>query len=161
MNGGGSHVIMATEMKVYFDVCCLNRCFDDQRQPRIRLEAEAVILLFERVDRGIDEWLISPIVENEIARTPDPERREKGFTLLERATRRIAWTDQIKKRANELAGEAIPAMDALHLAAAEIAQCDVFLTTDDVLIRRCTRIEAQLSITVKNPAQWIMEVVEP
>ena len=30
--------------KIYFDVCCLNRPFDDQSQARIRLEAEDVFL---------------------------------------------------------------------------------------------------------------------
>ena len=32
-------------MAIYLDTCCLNRPFDDQTQDRIRLEAEAVILI--------------------------------------------------------------------------------------------------------------------
>ncbi len=31
--------------QIYLDVCCLNRPFDDQRQDRIRLEADAVLLI--------------------------------------------------------------------------------------------------------------------
>jgi hypothetical protein len=30
---------------IYLDMCCLNRPFDDQSQPRIRLDAEAVLAL--------------------------------------------------------------------------------------------------------------------
>lgn len=30
-------------MKIYIDVCCLNRPFDDQAQDRIHLEAEAIL----------------------------------------------------------------------------------------------------------------------
>ena len=30
-------------MKIYLDVCCLNRPFDDQTQDRIHLESEAVV----------------------------------------------------------------------------------------------------------------------
>ena len=32
-------------MKIYLDVSCLNRPFDDQTQPRVRLEAEAVTIV--------------------------------------------------------------------------------------------------------------------
>jgi hypothetical protein len=34
-------------MKIYLDACCLNRLFDDQRQPPIRLEAEAISLILQ------------------------------------------------------------------------------------------------------------------
>lgn len=30
-------------MKIYLDVCCLNRPFDDQAQQRVHLEAEALV----------------------------------------------------------------------------------------------------------------------
>ena len=32
-------------MRVYLDMCCLKRPFDDQSQPRVRLGAEAVLSL--------------------------------------------------------------------------------------------------------------------
>jgi hypothetical protein len=34
--------------RIYLDVCCLNRPFDDQRQDRIRLEAEAIERILDR-----------------------------------------------------------------------------------------------------------------
>lgn len=37
--------ISARQTRIYLDVCCLQRPFDDQRQTRIRLEAEAVKLI--------------------------------------------------------------------------------------------------------------------
>jgi len=42
-------------MKIYLDVCCLNRPFDDQRQDRIRLGTEAIytILKFVKLDQFI------------------------------------------------------------------------------------------------------------
>jgi hypothetical protein len=39
-------------MRVYLDACCLNRPFDDRSQDRIRLEAEAVLAIIERVETG-------------------------------------------------------------------------------------------------------------
>jgi hypothetical protein len=37
---------------IYMDVCCFNRPFDDLRQERIRLEAEAVMLILERFQKS-------------------------------------------------------------------------------------------------------------
>ena len=39
---------------VYLDACCLNRPFDNQAQDRIRLEAEAVLAILKRVEKG--QW---------------------------------------------------------------------------------------------------------
>jgi hypothetical protein len=30
-------------MRLYLDICCLKRPFDDQAQPRVRIETEAVL----------------------------------------------------------------------------------------------------------------------
>lgn len=37
-------------MKIYLNVCCLNRPFDDQTQTRIHLEAEAVLSIIQSVE---------------------------------------------------------------------------------------------------------------
>jgi len=55
--------------RVYQDVCCLNRPFDDQTQARIHLEAEAVLIVLARRQAGQWEWVSSPAVDAEIART--------------------------------------------------------------------------------------------
>jgi hypothetical protein len=39
-------------MKIYLDVSCLNRPFDDQGQARVRLEAEAVTVILAKCDLG-------------------------------------------------------------------------------------------------------------
>jgi hypothetical protein len=44
-------------MKLYLDVSCLNRPFDDQRQPRVRTESEAVLLILARIDQGAFNWI--------------------------------------------------------------------------------------------------------
>ena len=44
-------------MKVYLDACCLNRPFDDQTQPRVRLEAEAISLILEKLHQAEWEWV--------------------------------------------------------------------------------------------------------
>jgi len=47
-----------------------------------------------------------------------------------------------------------PNRRALHLACAEQRQVDVFLTTDDRLLRRAQRLS--ISITVENPLIWLV-----
>ena len=59
--------------RIYLDVCCLNRSFDDQRQDRIRLEAEAVLLILGRCETSVWQWLSSAVVEEEVNNTPSSE----------------------------------------------------------------------------------------
>lgn len=47
--------------------------------------------------------------------------------------------------------------DALHLAYAESAIVDVFLTTDDRLLNKATLNQSILKLSVKNPISWLME----
>lgn len=39
-------------MRIYLDVCCLNRPFDDQTQDRIHLEAEAVLTILKYIEKN-------------------------------------------------------------------------------------------------------------
>ena len=39
-------------MRIYLDCCCLHRPFDDRRQERVRIEAEAVEAILLRIERG-------------------------------------------------------------------------------------------------------------
>lgn len=49
------------------------------------------------------------------------------------------------------------AFDALHLACAELGRADVFLTTDDDLLRRAGQFENELRVRVQNPVSWHQE----
>lgn len=51
--------------KIYLDVCALNRLTDDQSQPRIRSEAEAVEKVFYLAWKGEAEWVASIVLEAE------------------------------------------------------------------------------------------------
>lgn len=75
--------------KIYLDVCCLQRPFDDQTQPRVRLEAEAIKLILGRVEQGEFEWLTSEVVDYEIDQNPDAERALKARLLVAHAKRKI------------------------------------------------------------------------
>lgn len=69
-------------MRIYLDVSCLDRPYDDQTQLRIRLEAEAVISILGRVESGEWSHISSAIAVIEIQQTRDRERRERLLALL-------------------------------------------------------------------------------
>ncbi len=67
-------------MKIYLDVCCLNRPFDDHHQERIRLESEAVIVILGRPKTVT--LLSSEIVDLEISKIPDEDRKQKVIVII-------------------------------------------------------------------------------
>jgi predicted nucleic acid-binding protein len=147
-------------MRIYLDVCCLNRPFDDQTQDRIHLESEAVILILKRVRSGSWEWFSSEVVDFEVRQTPDAERRRRVELLVLYADRSTLLEVPVVKRASELKEMGFGAYDALHLACAEHCNADVFLTTDDKLLRLAGEGSSRLKIQVHNPLIWLKEVIE-
>lgn len=145
-------------LRIYLDVCCINRPFDDQRQDRIRLESEAILLILEHCEAGEWQWISSVVVEEEVNNTPNRERRLRVRRILRGAHETVALTDTAVGRARELKAFGFRTYDALHLACAEQARADIFLTTDDRVIRSATRHAAQLNIRVVNPLAWLLEV---
>ena len=69
----------------------------------------------------------------------------------------VALTGTIERRAAELEKWHIAPLDALHLASAESTPADYFLTTDDELLRKARRRQAELKVKVDNPAQWLIQ----
>jgi len=145
---------------IYLDACCLNRPFDDQTQARIRLEAEAVILILMRCEAGDWEWIGSEVLDWEIGQTPDPERRRRVGLLAVHIHRSVPVGPSEIDRAQELETWGIAAYDALHLACAESGGADVLLTTDDKLLRRSAARASDLHVRVANPLTWLREVSE-
>lgn len=147
-------------MKVYLDVCCLNRPFDDQAQDRIHLESEAVVLILKHVRSGRWEWISSEAIDFEVRQTPDVERRRRVETLIRYADRSSIIETSVVKRASELKAIGFGAYDALHLACAEHDNADVFLTTDDKILQLANKCTSQLKIKVENPLTWFKGVIE-
>lgn len=72
-------------MKVYLDACCLNRSFDEQSQPRVRLETEAILLVLEKIYQRKWLWVASDALFFEINQNPDVENRQRVRSLLSHA----------------------------------------------------------------------------
>lgn len=145
-------------MKVYLDVCCLCRPFDDQKMNRIHLEAEAIKEILMRCTR---DWTLvtSDAVSFEISRIPDKTRMKKAQNLIDLAKEHVTITKTVFRHYHEFAELGIDSPDALHLACAQSAGATL-LTTDDAIIRIIKKHAHQITIEVKNPVEWLMEVNE-
>jgi len=143
-------------MKIYLDVCCLCRPFDDQKMNRIHLEAEAIKEILVRC--SLDWTLVaSDAISFEISRIPDRTRMKKAQKLTDLAKVHVPITKNISRRYHEFVEMGIDPADALHLACAESVGA-VLLTTDDAIIKVIKRHGNQITIQVKNPVEWLMEV---
>jgi predicted nucleic acid-binding protein len=144
-------------MKIYFDVSCLNRPFDDQQQPRIRLESESIVLILDEIDAGRWEQVSSRMAEIESQAIRDEIRQRRVLALLPEG--RIGLGQEIFGRARELIAVRMRAADAVHVAAAERLEADVLLTCDDQLLRVAQGIADTLRVRVQNPVDWWREQI--
>ena len=123
-------------MRIYLDNCCLQRPFDDQTQPRIRVETEAVFAVLATVQAGEHSLLDSEALEYEVSRIPDEARRVEVLSVLTLATERLEVDDAVEALALAFEQQGVRAMDAVHLALASTAGADFFCTCDDKLFRK-------------------------
>ena len=142
-------------MRIYLDVSCLDRPFDDLRQVRNRLEAEAVAIVFQRFADGSCLHVSSDMVLIEVAAMPDLDRQRQVRAILPDSDDIIALSSGILRRAGELTALGFQPADATHVAAAEAQKADVLLTCDDKLVRRVRRVGGLLAVVVDNPLAWI------
>lgn len=141
-------------MRLFLDTCSLNRPWDDQTQVRIHLEAESVIHVIDQARQGTVELVSSDYLLAEIAANPDTLRQEEVLYLLTHARFHISQKPAIEERAQALAAWSLQGYDALHVAAAEAADCDFLLTTDDKFIRRAARADDSIRVKVLNPFDY-------
>ena len=145
-------------MKIYMDNCCYYRPFDDQAQDRIRLETDAIVTIVARCEAGDLELIGSDILKYEMSKVSDFDKYKNAATVYKAAKSSVPFSTGIQRRANHLQRYGIKSMDALHLASAESGGAEVYLTTDDNLIKWAKSSDTKLNVI--NPVRWIMEVME-
>src|SRR4030067_2961973 len=91
-------------MKVYLDVCCFNRPFDDYAQDRVRLESEAVLTILEHTQSGMWTIIGSEVIDIEISKIPDDDLRCKVNILTGMKQKLITVNNDVEIRAKELGG---------------------------------------------------------
>ena len=142
-------------MRVYLDNCCFNRPFDDQRQTRVRLEAEAKLCIQEHIRSETLELVWSYMVDFENAANPFEERRTAISGWRQYATMDVEETAMILQSANRLTGKGLKAKDALHIACAIAGACTYFVTTDDDILKRRQDVH---DVTIIDPTTFVREM---
>ena len=120
-------------MRLYLDLCCFNRPFDDQSQTRIRLETEAKLALQEHARSGRIEIIWSYILDFENDQNPFLERAESIGAWRAIAADRVSESDTVLAAARQASALGIK---ALHVGCAVAGGAAIFVSTDDALLRR-------------------------
>ncbi len=144
-------------MRIYLDACSFQRPLDDRSQPRINIEAEAVLTILRLVESGHLELLSSEVLRFEIDRIPHQYRKVQATEMLKLATHVIELNDEIEAQADSFVDIGVKPLDALHLASASWAKADYFCTCDDKLLKTCNNLNS-LSTEVVSPLQLVAEV---
>ena len=140
---------------MYLDLNCFNRPFDDQSQDRIAGETTAAFSVLQRIIDGTDHLAWSAVLEFENSQHPLMDRRTEIARWEQHAVVNVTISGQVSARAQTLTEAGFGALDAAHVACAEAAACDCFLTCDDRLLRRARRV--QLAVRVQNPVEYAEE----
>lgn len=143
-------------MKIYLDNCMFNRPFDEQSHIRIRLETEAKLAIQEEIRRGTYQLIWSYILDYENSKNPFQERKEQIIKWKKYAVTDVEETQEIINTANLLNAKGLQKMDSLHIACANFAKADYFLTTDDKVIKRKNVIA---DVIIADPIDFIKLVL--
>ncbi len=143
-------------MRVYLDVCCYCRPFDNKTHERISLEVDAVLAILDLCKNGKHTLIGSVVIDEEISYILEYERKTAVSNYIELIQEYIPIDSDIISQANVFEQLGMHLFDALHCACARIAHA-TFLTTDDHIINIISK-NPQSGFYVSNPVNWLMEV---
>jgi len=148
---------MKRGQRIYLDVCCVSRPFDDQGQLRVHLETVAVESILLQAHRAECFWVGSDALMYEAANLTDMDRRARIGELLEGVREWVRVGSKERDRVVALMEMGFKPLDALHVACGETGKVDALLTTDDRLLKLAVRRAALLRVRVVNPLRWMEE----
>lgn len=141
-------------IRVYLDTSVYNRPLDDQTQPKIFLETQAVVLILQLIEENRIELVSSTVLEYENSKNPFPLKQQMMNRYLQIAKVKQEVSELIQYRAKALEENGLKVFDALHVACAEISSSNYFITCDKRLVNRYT----DNIIRVLNPVDFILEL---
>ncbi len=139
--------------KIYLDTNIYNRPFDDQVQVRIRLETIAIFSVLQRIKEGEFSLLWSFMIDYENSLNPYNDVRQEIDMASALANDMVVPNDFIVAKAGEFETIGIRPRDAIHLACALKGEAEYFLTCDNKLIKKTSKLGINLKIM--NPLSFI------
>ena len=124
-------------MKLYLDNSFLNRFFDDPALGANKLERDILLRVLDQVHTGDIQLVNSSVIAFENARNPFSQRKQFVEQVMKSAPIFQSYTETAHERAEQLVSERkFSLYDARHIAVAETAQVDFFLTCDYDLVKK-------------------------
>jgi len=144
-------------MRLYFDICCYSRLYDDQAQVKIYMESEAVLNIINISKQNNYGIVGSPVLDLEMDQIDNAEKREKiKYFYHQTITEKTYYNENVFNRVKELSEQTkIRTLDSFHLSFAEHYKVDILLTTDIRFEKACSKMN--LRIKVLNPIKFLME----
>lgn len=140
-------------MRVYLDMCCYNRPYDDQSQIKVSLETQAKLHIQDLIQKKHLELVTSYMLRYECGQNPYEMRRRAIMQFVDtHATAYIGLErkDEIVSMATEIMSTGIKFKDACHVASAVYANCEYFISTDKRLLKYKTD-----QIKLVNPIDFV------
>lgn len=144
-------------MKVYLDMCSLQRPLDTKSQVRVAMEAEAVLNILALCESGHADLLASDALVFEAEQNPHPVRKQYVFGVLAMARQFVLTDSQVEARARTFHADGLKPLDALHLASAIAAQADYLCTCDDQFLRRAKAADTHPTKVI-SPLELVAEI---
>lgn len=125
-------------MRVYLDMCCYNRPYDDQSQIKVSLETQAKLHIQDLIQKKRLDLVASYMLRYECGQNPYEMRRRAIMQFVD--THAAAYVglerkDEIISMATEIMSTGIKFKDACHVASAVYANCEYFISTDKRLLK--------------------------
>ena len=143
-------------MRIYLDMCCYNRPYDDQSSLKVAMETQSKIHIQNLIKAGQYDLIGSYTLDYEVSRNPFEMRRNsivnfiseniKGYVGEERA-------DILKPLAENIMEQGVKEKDAYHVASAIYAKCEYFISTDIRLLKYKTD-----KIKLVTPIEFVVEM---
>jgi predicted nucleic acid-binding protein len=144
-------------MRVYLDMCSIQRPLDTKSHVRIAVEAEAILGLLSLSESGQLDLVASDALTFEAEQNPHAVRQRYAFEVMGDAKVFVRTDERLEERARGLIAAGLKPLDALHLASAEAGQADFFCTCDDRFLKRAKVVVVPPTKAV-SPLELIAEV---
>jgi len=141
-------------MRIYLDNCCFNRPYDDQFQPVVRLETEAVSSIHDRIKYGRFDLVWSYMLDYENGKNPIEKHRIKIAAWRDLAVEIVLLNNAVENRQQHYMALGLKTKDAFHLACAVESSCECFITTDKGILRKQAQIP---EIKILNPVVFVYD----
>ena len=142
-------------MRVYLDMCCYNRPYDDQSQIKVSLETQAKLHIQDQIQKKQLELVASYMLRYECGQNPYEMRRRAIMQFVGTHTAAYVGLErkgEIESMAAEIMNTGVKFKDACHVASAIYAGCKYFISTDKRLLKYQTD-----RIRLVTPIEFIAE----